>query len=166
MSSSKLIADFEWLTFVLAMDCAAVARTIGRRFGGDDEGQRFLEKIIQVPVRLPTIPHAKLKEFTLGLIQEVINDLGIELDQSEVSLFRASFDPAIMPLIRTPRSAKQYANVIRFSLGLLPQEVNPVDVMLLEGMRSVPCALSLKGLRNILSPLLILTGWKIYGRGE
>jgi hypothetical protein len=131
----KLIADFEWLTFVLAMDCAAVARTIGRRFGGDDEGQRFLEKIIQVPVRLPTIPHTKLKEFTLDLIQKVIIDLGIALDQSEVSRFRASFDPAIMPLIRTPRSAKQYANVIRFSLGLLPQEVNTVDVMLLEGMR-------------------------------
>jgi hypothetical protein len=40
-----------------------------------------------------------------------------------------------MPLIRTPRSVKQYANVVRFSLGLLPGEVNPVDVMILEGMR-------------------------------
>ena len=71
----------------------------------------------------------------MELVQTVITDLGINLEQAEASRFRFSFDPAIMPLIRTPRSAKQYANVIRFSLGLLPGEVNPVDVMLLEGLR-------------------------------
>lgn len=131
----KLIADFEKLTFVLAMDCKAVSRTVGRRFEADGEGRRFLEKIIQVPVRLPTIPHFKLREFALDLIQAAISDLGVDLSESEGLRFRSSFDPAIMPLIRTPRSAKQYANVIRFSLGLLPGEVNPVDVMLLEGLR-------------------------------
>lgn len=131
----KLIADFEKLTFVLAMDCKAVSRTVGRRFEADGEGRRFLEKIIQVPVRLPTIPHFKLREFALDLIHAAISDLGVNLSESDVSRFRSSLDPTIMPLIRTPRSAKQYANVIRFSLGLLPGEVNPVDVMLLEGVR-------------------------------
>lgn len=131
----KLIANFEKLTFVLAMDCEAVSRTVGKRFESESEGHRFLEKIIQVPVRLPTIPHYKLREFTLELIQRAINDLGVLLNDAESSRFRSSFDPSIMPLIRTPRSAKQYANVIRFSLGLLPGEVNPVDVMILEGIR-------------------------------
>lgn len=131
----KLIADFEWLTFVLAMDCSAIIRTVSMRFGGDDEGRRFLEKIVQVPIRLPAVSHGKLREFTLQLIQRVIDDLGIEIGQDEVVRFRSSFDSTVMPLIRTPRSAKQYANVVRFSLGLLPGEVSPVDVMLLEGMR-------------------------------
>gem|GEM_PF-2566331 len=131
----KLTADFEWLTFILAMDCDAIIRMVGQRFGGEDEGKRFLEKIVQVPIRLPAIPHSKLKEFTLQLIQTVINDLKIEIDQDEVNRFRGAFDSSLMPLIRTPRTAKQYANVLRFGLGLLPGEVNPVDVMLLEGIR-------------------------------
>jgi predicted KAP-like P-loop ATPase len=131
----KLTADFEWLTFVLAMDCSAIIRTVGRRFGGDDEGRRFLEKIVQVPVRLPAVPHGKLREFTLQQIQKVIDDLKIEVDQDEAARFRNFFEPTLMPLIRTPRSVKQFANVVRFSLGLLPGEINPVDVMILEGMR-------------------------------
>lgn len=131
----KLIADMEWLTFVLAMDCEAVIRTIGRQFGGEDEGRRFLEKIVQVPIRLPAVPHVKLREFALRMVQHVVDDLKVQLDQSEVVRFRRSFDSVVMPLIKTPRTAKQYANVVRFSLGLLPGEVNPVDVMILEGMR-------------------------------
>ena len=131
----KLTADFEWLTFVLAMDCSAIIRTVGGRFGGDDEGRRFLEKIVQVPVRLPAVPHGKLRQFTLEQIDRVIDDLTIKIDRGEAARFRASFDSTLMPLIRTPRSVKQYANVLRFSLGLLPGEVNPVDVMILEGMR-------------------------------
>lgn len=131
----KLIADMEWLTFVLAMDCEAVIRTIGRQFGGEDEGRRFLEKIVQVPIRLPAVPHIKLSEFALRMVQQVLDDLKVQLDQSEVVRFRRSFDAVLMPLIKTPRTAKQFANVVRFSLGLLPGEVNPVDVMILEGMR-------------------------------
>lgn len=131
----KLTADFEWLTFVLAMDCSAIIRTVGARFGGADEGRRFLEKIVQVPVRLPTVPHNKLREFMLQQIDIVLADLRIELSQEEVVRFRGCFDSMLMPLIRTPRAVKQYANVVRFSLGLLPNEVNPVDVMLLEGIR-------------------------------
>lgn len=131
----KLTADFEWLTFVLAMDCSAIIRTVGTRFGGADEGRRFLEKIVQVPIRLPDVPHARMREFTLHLIQEVISDLGIDPSKSEVERFRGVFDGALMPFITTPRLAKQYANVIRFTLGLLHDEVNAVDLMLLEGLR-------------------------------
>jgi hypothetical protein len=131
----KLTADFDWLTFVLAMDCSAIIRTVGDRFGGPEEGKRFLEKIVQVPVRLPTVPHTKLREFALQQVDRVLSDLKVELSQDEAARFRGFFDPALMPLIRTPRAVKQYANVIRFSLGLLPNEVNPVDVMILEGVR-------------------------------
>lgn len=131
----KLTADFEWLTFVLAMDCSSIARTIGQKFGGDDEGRRFLEKIVQVPVRLPDVPHERMREFTLNLVQGVISDLGIDPSKSEVERFREVFDGALMPFITTPRLAKQYANIIRFTLGLLREEVNAVDVMLLEGFR-------------------------------
>lgn len=131
----NLTADFEWLTFVLAMDCRAITRTIGQKFGGDDEGRRFLEKIVQVPIRLPNVPHDRMRDFTLNLVQGVISDLGIDPSKSEVKRFRGAFDGALMPFITTPRLAKQYANVIRFTLGLLREEVNAVDVMLLEGFR-------------------------------
>jgi hypothetical protein len=131
----KLTANFEWLTFVLAMDCDAVARTVGRRFGSEEEGKRFLEKIVQVPLRLPSVPHAKMLQFTLDLVQQVLYDLGIDPTESEVQRFRGVFDKGLMPFIGTPRLAKQYANALRFALGFTSGEVNPVDVMLLEGLR-------------------------------
>src|SRR5690606_1269247 len=105
----NLTADFEWLTFVLAMDCRAITRTIGQKFGGDDEGRRFLEKIVQVPIRLPNVPHDRMRDFTLNLVQGVISDLGIDPSKSEVKRFRGAFDGALMPFITTPRLAKQYA---------------------------------------------------------
>ena len=131
----KLTANFEWLTFVLAMDCAAVARTVGRRFGGKIEGRRFLEKIVQVPLRLPAVPHQRMLDFTLNLVQQVISDLKVGVTDDEARRFRSSFDSGLMPFISTPRLAKQYANVLRFALGFSADEVNAVDVMLLEALR-------------------------------
>jgi predicted KAP-like P-loop ATPase len=131
----KLIASFEWITFVLAMDCDAVAKTVGKRFGGDVEGRRFLEKIVQVPLRLPAVPHVRMLEFALQLVQQVIADSGVELSADEVRRFRNVFDGALMPFIKTPRLAKQYSNILRFALGFSDGEVNTVDVILLEAIR-------------------------------
>jgi predicted KAP-like P-loop ATPase len=39
----KLTADFEYTTFVLAMDYDAVAMAVGHRFGSEDQGRRFLQ---------------------------------------------------------------------------------------------------------------------------
>lgn len=132
----KLTADFKYVTFVLAMDYDAVANTVSHRFKGqDDQGRKFLEKIVQVPIRLPAIPYERLRKFTYELVERVLDDLGIDPIPNESARFRGGFDSALMPLIRTPRAAKQYANVIRFGLGLLPGEVNAIDIMLLEGIR-------------------------------
>lgn len=149
----KLIASFEWVTFVLAMDCDAVAKTIGKRLESETEGRRFLEKIVQVPLRLPAIPHSQMLKFTLGLVDQVIGDLKINISEDEAQRFRGVFDGGLMPFVATPRMAKQYANVLRFALGFSSGEVNSVDVMLLEGIRLL-LPETFKGLFRCVAPVV------------
>lgn len=131
----KLTADFPYTTFVLAMDYDAVAKTIGRRFNSTEEGRKFLEKIIQVPLRLPAVPRLQLSDFALELIRDALANLKIELSKEEWKRFEAKFGAFVLPRIVTPRLAKRYANALTFTLGLLAGEVNEVDVMLLEAVR-------------------------------
>ena len=51
----KACADFPNVCYVLAFDDVAVAKSLGERYGSGDEasGRAFLEKIIQVPLKLP-----------------------------------------------------------------------------------------------------------------
>jgi len=163
----KLTADFDYVTFVLAMDYDAVAKTVGRRFGGDDHGYRFLEKIVQVSLKLPAISQARMRSYVVGLVNQVITDLGLDIPEHEGKRFHEVFQPLLMPRIRTPRIAKQYANVLRFTLGMLePSEFNITDVILLEGIRLFYPDAFLRLANRIISEESIFSVEDLFSDGE
>ncbi|MBK9418788.1 MAG: hypothetical protein IPN62_16280 [Flavobacteriales bacterium] len=136
----KLTGDLPNVTYVLCFDDDMVAAAIGERFGQGDvqAGRDFLEKVIQVPLRLPRIPvrgDSGLQMYTLGQIQSVLNSCGIELSDGQVHEFRQRFDEAILPKLLTPREALRYANALSFTIPMLQGEVNMVDLMLFEALR-------------------------------
>ncbi len=57
----KLSADFPRTIYVLAFDYNVVATALGQRYGSGDKtsGERFLEKIVQVPLCLPAPRHVR-----------------------------------------------------------------------------------------------------------
>lgn len=136
----KLTGDLPGVTYVLCFDDEMVAAAIGERFGQGDvqAGRDFLEKVIQVPLRLPRIPirgESGLQMYTLGQIQNVLNSCGVELSDGQVHEFRQRFDEAILPKLLTPREALRYANALSFTIPMLRGEVNLVDLMLFEALR-------------------------------
>lgn len=138
----KLTADFPYVVFLLSMDYGEVGRVLDSRFSGKEgSGKRFLEKIIQVPIELPHAINSKFREFTDHHISVVLKDFRLkisrdpEAEQSENERLWSTFDGWIGRRIKTPRQVKQYANCIRFTLGLLSEEVSPVDVILIVGLR-------------------------------
>lgn len=134
----KLSADFEYTTYVLAFDEKMVSKAVGENYGSGDEesGRSFIEKIVQVPLNLPKAEILSLRDVCFEHIYEVLNMAKIDLtEEQKMEFFGNYFINCLEVRLQTPRIAKKYGNVLFFSMPLLKGEVNPVDLMLIEGMR-------------------------------
>lgn len=140
----KLTADFKHTAYLLAFDDVMVARAMGEVFesGAEDvagdrplqAGLNFLEKIIQVPLRLPRARPDALLKFCFERVDEVLTNAGLNLPEAEAQRLGNALRSAILPRLTTPRLAVRYANSLSFSLPLVVGEVNAVDFILVEAM--------------------------------
>jgi predicted KAP-like P-loop ATPase len=133
----KLTADFLNTTYILSFDEEMVSAAIGERFGAGNQksGQNFLEKIIQVPLKIPLAQPEALKQFCFLLVDKAINSNNISPTENEVRRFVKEFTSNILIKLDTPRLAVRYGNTLSFSLPLLAGEVNLVDLMLIEAIK-------------------------------
>ncbi|MDB5874638.1 MAG: P-loop domain protein [Ramlibacter sp.] len=135
----KLSASFRHTAYVLAFDDAVVSAALGERYGagGAAAGRAFLEKIIQVPLHLPPVDENSLRHLALEGVDNAVNHAGVTLTQPQVDAFVRHFDDALLPHIETPRRAKLLSNALLFALPILRGEVNPSELMLIEGIRVI-----------------------------
>jgi hypothetical protein len=134
----KACADFPNVCYVLAFDDVAVAKSLGERYGAGDEasGRAFLEKVIQVPLKLPVAMKEDLRSLCFQQVDLALSAAGIELSRQEVGEFVSGFDRGVSIRLDTPRAAKRYGNGLMFALPMLKGEVNTVDLLLLEALRA------------------------------
>lgn len=134
----KACADFPNVCYVLAFDDMAVAKSLGERYGAGDEasGRAFLEKIIQVPLKLPVAMPEDLRSLCFQQVDQAITGAGIQLTKEDVGGFVSGFDRGISIRLDTPRAAKRYGNGLMFALPMLKGEVNIVDLLLIEAVRA------------------------------
>jgi len=134
----KACADFPNVCYVLAFDDVAVAKALGERYGAGDQasGRAFLEKIIQVPLKLPVAMKEDLRSLCFAQVDQALSASEIELTREEVGGFVSAFDRGIAIRLDTPRAAKRYGNGLMFALPMLKGEVNIVDLLLIEAVRS------------------------------
>ena len=140
----KLAGGFSHVTYVLAFDDNMVAAAVGEAYGGDAEaGRNFLEKIVQVSLRLPRIDANTGLHLTLGEVDRALSATAAaqDLTEQQVVTFRRFFDPLFESRPRTLRAAKRYGNALTFALPLLKGEANTVDLLLLEALRAFTPAL-------------------------
>ena len=133
----KLVADFKYTAYILAFDKDVVADSLSESYSGANKksGEQFLEKIIQIPLHLPAVPVKDLRQFCFQGVNEALTATGITLSEQQVQEFVRHFTLAFNENLTTPRKAKLYSNILMFSLPMLKDEVNPVDLMLIEGVR-------------------------------
>jgi len=133
----KLTGDFAYTTYVLSFDENMVASAIGERFGSGDfkAGLNFIEKIVQIPIKLPLAQKTALQNFCFKLVEQALNSSQIELTEEEGQEFVRKFTTNIIGRLTTPRLAVRYGNSLSFSLPLLKGEVNYVDLLLIEAIR-------------------------------
>lgn len=130
----KLLGDFPRFTYVLAFDDELVARSLGHQFGEGKtvDGYEYLEKIVQVPIKLPTPYASELRKFTLKHVDAALESISIQLNDEQIKRFLDNFDQAFVPAIKNPRVAIRLSNAIAFSVPLIKGEVNLSDFLILE----------------------------------
>lgn len=133
----KLTGDFAHTSYVLAFDEEMVAAALSEKYGagGTEAGRHFLEKIVQVPLHLPVVDRETLRSYCFEGVDEALGLAGIELSAEQTEEYVYHFATGIQNRMHTPRMAKRYGNALTFALPILKDEVNPVDLMLIEGIR-------------------------------
>jgi predicted KAP-like P-loop ATPase len=133
----KLLGDFPRTAYVLSFDDEMVSAALAPKYGGDNNaaGYNFLEKIIQVPLKMPKANKKALYKYTADLINSVLKDAGIELNKEEANDFTEAFNITFLPFMDNPRVAIRYANTLAFSLPLLKGEVNTGNLIIIEGIK-------------------------------
>ncbi|WP_298789197.1 P-loop NTPase fold protein [uncultured Marinococcus sp.] len=133
----KLTTDFKNITYVLAFDNDLVASAIKDKYGNDNiqAGYDFLEKIVQIPLPLPKIDFSILRTHALKSIDSALSSATIELSESKAQRFVNEFR-GLEPFLDTPRKIGLLSNLLHFSLPMLKDEVNTVDLLLIEAIKS------------------------------
>ncbi len=133
----KLTGNFKNVDYLLAFDDTAIAAALGNRYGEGnlEAGRDYLEKIIQIPLRLPAASEAALRKFYFTALNNVFRDTQIALTDEQANSFATTFATGFRVDLTTPRMALRYANVVRFGLPIIQAETNAVDFMLLEAVK-------------------------------
>lgn len=132
----KALGDFPNVVYLLAFDREVAAQAIEQQSGMP--GERYLEKIIQVPFELPPVDRVALRAALFKRLDEILGDTPDGLfDQS---YWTNTFHDGIDPLIQVPRDVVRFTNTLAVTYPPVRGEVNPVDFIALEALRVfLPC---------------------------
>lgn len=119
----KSLGDFPNTIYMLAFDRNVVVNALKDVQGGD--GSDYLDKIVQVPIHIPTAPKDKLLSYLLDRLQ---NDFVNKLTNNELNKeYWWKIYPLMIPFFETLRDANRYLNALSFGYETIKDEVNPVD---------------------------------------
>lgn len=127
----KALADFPYVTYLLAFDREVAATAISEQTGLP--GDRYLEKIIQVPFELPRVDKTALR-------QALFTKLDAVMAQTPEGRFDSShwtnvFHTGLDHLFTVPRDIVRLTNALSVTYPAVVGEVNPVDFIAIECLR-------------------------------
>lgn len=125
----NLTLSFPHIVFVLAYDegvvCAALRDVQGIR------GERYLEKIIQLPITLPRLSSKQKTELAQKNIARCIESMPLYSQQDAIgqSMLAKVFQYLIYPSLETPRQALRFTNAVRIRSLISGKDIHPADLI-------------------------------------
>ncbi|MDH1621031.1 KAP family P-loop NTPase fold protein [Pseudomonas aeruginosa] len=127
----KALADFPNVVYLLAFDRDVAAQAIEQQSGLP--GERYLEKIIQVPFELPPVDRVALRAALFKRLDEILGDVP---EGSFDQLYWTNvYHDGIDALIQVPRDVVRFTNTLAVTYPAVCGEVNAVDFIALEALR-------------------------------
>ena len=125
----KALANFPNTIYLLAFDPKVTSQAIEKRI--ELPGDRYLEKIIQVPFHVPEVSHFGLSKMFLGYIEKYQDDLESRSNRD----WRKIYNEGIVPLIRVPRGTVRLANAVKVGYPPVRAEVSFIDFIAIQALR-------------------------------
>lgn len=108
----KQIADFPNIIYVLSMDKSVVVKVIEKR--QDVDGEKYLEKIVQVPLVLPVFEHRLVYQYINNEFEKICGDYS-----GQDTHWLGLLGDGIVPLCTTLRDCKRLLGIFKFKYFLL-----------------------------------------------
>lgn len=163
----RQVADFTNCIYVVAMDVDMVSKSIADYHGNGtvQDGRKFIDKIVQVPITLPQIPQCDMLKLVKEELTATLQDAANVGQIDEIA-------NRILPYINTYRELKRYCNQLAFVLPFMNGEVNILDLCSLEAIKMVNAESyarvyeSEEALRHIVGPTSLSTEDKGHEEAE
>lgn len=123
----KQVADFPNVIYILVMDRNVVQSALTAVHEIDD-GNEYLEKIIQIPLEIPQLSKEKLNNIFLNRLEAILNNSSIEV-KIDNSYWNNIFTNCISPYINNLRDVNRILNTFQFKYGVLQQETSFEDMI-------------------------------------
>lgn len=122
----KSLADFKNFIYILSFDKLIVTRALNQN---NSDNNKFIDKIIQIPISVPKISEVKMDELILKYIRKLYNNQ-LEKSLTGVNNFGEIFD-YLKIFIKDFRDLKRYQNTLTFYLNNFLGELNIDDFFLI-----------------------------------
>ena len=128
----RLTSDLPNLVFLLAFDRRRVARSLSEA-KHEDEGQQYLDKIVQITYDLPAVHEAILPDMLSTWLEKLLQ--GRQVTQLDEAVWARVLYEIIKPLLGNLRDVKRYLYSLPVTLDMIGPEVALPDLLGLEALR-------------------------------
>lgn len=127
----KINANFKNVTYLLIFDKDIVEKALGEVSNG--QGREYLEKIIQMPYKVPEIDNENLYVIFDKELEKVLTPYP-DLNFDKIG-FGKVYCSGYSNFFRSVRDIRRYMNSINFNIDLIHKEVNIIDFLIIEAFR-------------------------------
>lgn len=127
----KSVAAFPSITYVVALDQDVVTDAL-EGYEGVDDGQEYLDKLIQLPLDVPQPKEGTLHQFLSERLNQILYQSDAKFDDDR---WNEVYHVGIRPIVETPRDAIRLANAVSTTIQGIDSEVNFVDLVCVETIR-------------------------------
>jgi predicted KAP-like P-loop ATPase len=114
----KIMADFKNMVYLISFDKDVVSEALKENYGGE----KYIEKIINVPLQVPSIDYSELREFLVNHFKRISREYKKNLDFARLNQF-LDFQPfqygkrcGILYFFTNMRDITRFINILEFNL--------------------------------------------------
>lgn len=124
------VAKFPNTIYLLVFDKDIVVKALEKVQEGS--GRDYLEKIIQMPIQIPDIKPAKLRQVLIDRLNTILSKHeGIGFQQIH---WQKLYEPCIAPFMDSLRTINRLCNAIQFKLASISTEIDFADIVAISAL--------------------------------
>ena len=123
------LAGFPNMIYLLSFDKNVVTRALSEEQKCD--GNEYLEKIIQVPFEIPEVNKSLIENVFCEKVADIVFNGKEQNITFEIEYWKKVFPSCISPFVNTMRDVNRIINTYKFKLGLMGEEVNCIDLLVI-----------------------------------